>query len=83
MADQWRGVLKLDGTWAGTGVSIVASTQEAMTEFRRMSKPPGAGFAAKALAGEQRPALRFGRGVAGRHRASRFRTLFLVALRTP
>ena len=40
-------VLKLDGTWGGTGVAIVASTQEALAEFHRMSRPPGAGFALK------------------------------------
>ena len=40
-------VLKLDGTWGGSGVSIVHSPEEAVAAFRRMSTPMGAGFAWK------------------------------------
>jgi hypothetical protein len=33
------GVLKLDGTWGGTGVEIAHSREEAVVAFRRLAKP--------------------------------------------
>jgi len=36
-------VLKLDGTWGGSGVVIVRSPDEAVSAFRRLSKPMGTG----------------------------------------
>jgi ATP-grasp domain len=40
-------VLKLDGTWGGTGVEIAHSPGEALAAFRRMAKPQGASVAWK------------------------------------
>jgi len=40
-------VLKLDGTWGGSGVAIVRSKDEAISAFRRLSQPMGAGVAWK------------------------------------
>jgi ATP-grasp domain len=40
-------VLKLDGTWGGTGVSIVRSHSEALTAFRALARPVGAATACK------------------------------------
>ena len=40
-------VLKVDGTWGGNGVSIIASAHEAVSEFRRLSRPITAVLALK------------------------------------
>ncbi len=40
-------VLKLDGTWGGTGVAIVRSLAEAANAFRELSRPMGASLAWK------------------------------------
>ena len=40
-------VLKLDGTWGGSGVTIVHSAPEALATFQRLCRPPGAGVAWK------------------------------------
>jgi len=45
--EQTAAVLKLDGTWGGTGVEIAHSADEALAAFRRMAKPQGAGVAWK------------------------------------
>jgi hypothetical protein len=48
----WRpagGVLKLDGTWGGTGVEIARTAEEARTAFRKLAKPKGASLAWKRL----------------------------------
>jgi hypothetical protein len=37
-------VLKLDGTWGGSGVVIVHSPSEAVAAFRRLSRPMGSGM---------------------------------------
>jgi predicted ATP-grasp superfamily ATP-dependent carboligase len=45
LADRWSefpAVLKLDGTWGGTGVEIAHSPGEALAVFRRLAKPFGA-----------------------------------------
>jgi hypothetical protein len=42
-------VLKLDGTWGGSGVAIVRSLPEAQTAFRKLSQPMEAGLAWKRL----------------------------------
>jgi hypothetical protein len=36
-------VLKVDGTWGGSGVAIVRSPEEAKVAFRRLSRPMGTG----------------------------------------
>jgi len=43
------GVLKLDGTWGGTGVEIARTAEEARAAFRRLAKPKGASLAWKRL----------------------------------
>jgi hypothetical protein len=40
-------VLKADGTWGGTGVEIAHSHREALSAFRRLARPYGAGLAWK------------------------------------
>jgi hypothetical protein len=41
------GVLKLDGTWGGSGVVIVQSRSEAIAAFRRLATPPSVGWMLK------------------------------------
>ena len=41
------GVLKLDGSWGGTGVEIANSPDEIAAAYDRLSKPRGAGFSWK------------------------------------
>jgi hypothetical protein len=41
------GVLKLDGSWGGTGVEIADSPTEIMQAYEKLSKPKGAGFSWK------------------------------------
>ena len=45
--EEASGAVKLDGTWGGSGVTIVHSRSEAIAAFRRMSKPISAGLALK------------------------------------
>lgn len=45
--NRYPGVLKLDGSWGGTGVEIVSSATEAAAAYDRLSKPKGAGFSWK------------------------------------
>jgi hypothetical protein len=48
--EEWAGpaaVLKLNGTWGGSGVAIVRSQLEALAAFRKLSQPMGAGVAWK------------------------------------
>jgi predicted ATP-grasp superfamily ATP-dependent carboligase len=40
-------VLKVDGTWGGNGVSIVASREEAVRQFRRLTQPISPALALK------------------------------------
>ena len=40
-------VIKLDGTWGGSGVAIVRDKEEAMSAFRKLSQPMRAGVAWK------------------------------------
>ena len=52
LAAWWEGpftsaVLKLDGTWGGTGVEIVHSRERSFEAFHRMTRPRGTGFAWK------------------------------------
>jgi len=46
---QYKGVIKLDGTWGGEGVVIAHSEQEAIDTFRKFSRPTGFGTALKRL----------------------------------
>jgi hypothetical protein len=43
------GVLKLDGTWGGSGVEIARSGEEVRAAFGRLSEPKGWGYALKRL----------------------------------
>jgi hypothetical protein len=50
IAASWRdgpAVLKLDGTWGGSGVVIARSLAEALAAFQKLSQPIGAGVAWK------------------------------------
>lgn len=47
---EFPAVLKLDGTWGGSGVAIVRSREEALAAFDRLSTPAGVGTAIKRLA---------------------------------
>jgi hypothetical protein len=44
---QSPGVIKLDGTWGGSGVAIVHSRQEAAAAYQRLSTPAGIGTVLK------------------------------------
>ena len=49
---QWpfaSGVLKVDGSWGGTGVEIANSPAAIAQAYEKLSKPKGAGFSAKRL----------------------------------
>jgi hypothetical protein len=41
------GVLKVDGSWGGSGVEITSSATESLAAYNRLSKPKGFGFAWK------------------------------------
>jgi hypothetical protein len=47
LGDNEPGVLKLDGTWGGSGVAIVHTRAEAITAFWKLSRPMGASVAWK------------------------------------
>jgi hypothetical protein len=53
LAGDWctktAGVLKLDGTWGGTGVEIARSREEGLAAFRRLAKPQRAAIIWKRL----------------------------------
>jgi predicted ATP-grasp superfamily ATP-dependent carboligase len=71
-------VLKLDGTWGGSGVMIVQSRSEAIAAFRRLATPPSAGLMLKrwlvnrdllawwSLQGRDEPAVSIQQYIAGR-----------------
>ncbi|HEV2273619.1 MAG TPA: ATP-grasp domain-containing protein [Acidobacteriaceae bacterium] len=49
LAGSASGVLKLDGTWGGSGVEIAHSQTEVLAAYRRLAQPAGAGVAWKRL----------------------------------
>jgi len=51
------GVLKLDGTWGGTGVEMAHSREEALAAFRRLAKPQRAAVWKQLLIGRDPFAL--------------------------
>jgi len=47
LAENEPSVLKLDGTWGGSGVAIARSKAEAVAAFRKLSQPMGIGTSCK------------------------------------
>jgi hypothetical protein len=47
LGDNEPSVLKLDGTWGGSGVAITRSREEAIAAFRKLSQPMSTGIAWK------------------------------------
>ncbi len=64
---RWKGagVLKLDGSWGGTGVEIVGSAAEAAEAYDRLSKPKGPSFTWKRFLVNRDPLALWSRKNAG------------------